>query len=442
MTEKLLIYSPKISPRIRYSVKTLLKTFLLYENFELSSSLEEYLQFEGAKFSYSTLKSEDGVHFHASGLLEQKGINEIDIKIGEHNGVVTLFRHEEKHAALPYDPFAAMFFMLSRYEEYLPHLKDKYDRFSSNDSIARKHNFLTTAVVDRWASQVKEVLKEAFPEMIFPKKKYSYIPTIDVDNAYAYKYKGLLRISASLVHSIIHLRFNDLVDKVKVLMGKKNDPFDTYNYQLNVQKKYNLKPIYFFLLGDYGLNDKNISHENRRLQSLIKNIADYAKVGIHPSFGSNKKSKQLRIEIDRLSKIVKREINCSRQHYLKMSLPETYRNLVKEDIVEDYTMGYADVAGFRAGTCTPYLFYDLDEELEVNLKVYPFQVMESTFKYYFNTSVDETVERIAEIIKEIREVEGIFISLWHNESLSEEKEWKGWRKVYEKMIERAVKNGD
>ena len=435
MAESLLVYVPEITPRIRYGIKTLLETFLQVKKFSFTTSLEDYLQYQEAKFSYSEKKIESGIHFHSSGLLEQKGINELELKVGQHEELVTLFQHDHSYSALPYDPFAAAFYMLSRYEEYLPHLKDKYDRFSSSDSVAKKHDFLQTAVVDRWAMQVKEVLSKAFPNLAFPERRFTFIPTIDIDNAYAYKYKGLIRILGSLIRSVLKFNIEELIVQFEVLAGKQKDPFDTYNYQLNMQKRYNLSPTYFFLLGDYGLNDKNLSHENRQLQNLIKHLADYARVGIHPSFGSNGRTGQLRKEIDRLNNIVKREITCSRQHYLKMSLPETYRTLIKEDILEDYTMGYADLPGFRAGTCTPYFFYDLDEELEVKLKVYPFQVMESTFKYYLNSSIDESIEHIEKIIKEIKEVQGTFVSLWHNESLSDSFEWKGWRKVYEKMLE-------
>jgi hypothetical protein len=223
-----------------------------------------------------------------------------------------------------------------------------------------------------------------------------------------------------------------------VLINKRKDPFDTYNYQLNLQRKYGFRPIYFFLLGDYGLNDKNLSHEHRHFQSLIKSIADYAEVGIHPSYGSNKNAERVRREIKRLERIIKRDIVISRQHFLKLTFQETYRRLFAADIREDYTMGFAADVGFRAGTCTPYNFYDIDEELEFNLKVVPFQVMESSLKYYLKLTPKEATERIHSMIDEVKAVKGTFVSLWHNESLSDEEEWEGWRKVYEQMIEYAL----
>lgn len=434
----LLIYLPKKTPRNRYCLKTIFKFFLKFPDYQLTTSIEEYLQHKGPKFSYANKPNESGVHFHAFGLLEQKGIDEQNVPIGEHQGLTTLFHHQQKTSALPYDPFSACFYMLSRYEEYLPHLEDKYNRFNSGESLAKKHNFLKVAVVERWILQIRDQLQATFPDLQFPKRKFHFIPTIDIDNAYAFKEKGFLRTVGSLFRSLFHLDFKVFFFQLKVLARNKKDPFDTYSYQLNIHKKYRLKPIYFFLLGDYGLNDKNLSHENKHFQRLIKTIADYAEVGIHPSFGSTKKARQLHVEIQRLSRIVKREVKKSRQHYLKLNLPESYRRLTEEDIQEDYTMGFADALGFRAGCCTPYPFYDLDEELELKLMIFPFQVMESTLKYYLNAKPEQSTLQIDEIIEEVKAVNGTFISLWHNESLSDQMEWEGWRVVYEKMIETAM----
>ncbi|MEQ8625216.1 MAG: polysaccharide deacetylase family protein [Vicingaceae bacterium] len=433
----LLIYLPKITPRNRYCFKTVFKTYLKFNEYEFTTELENFLQYNGPKISYSSKPFESGIHFYASGLLEQKGIKEQNLTIDKSRELVQLFTTKQ-NAALPYDPFSSIFYMLSRYEEYLPHLRDKYDRFTASESLAKKEGFLQVAVVDRWVNEIKNVLETNFPELQFPKRSYRFIPTIDIDNAYAFKQKGFLRTIGSVIRTISKLDFSTLMLQLKVLSGKQSDPFDTYNYLLNLQKKFHVKPIYFFLLGDYGLNDKNLSHENSHFRSLIKSIADYAEVGIHPSYNSNKDKQKINQEIRRLEQIVKREVFRSRQHFLKLSLPETYRNLIEEDILEDYTMGFAAEPGFRAGTCTPYPFYDLDGEIECNLKVFPFQVMESTLKYYLNRSIPEAIKEIRQLIDEVKFNQGTFISLWHNESLSEEMEWKGWRFVYEELIEYAV----
>ena len=190
-------------------------------------------------------------------------------------------------------------------------------------------------------------------------------------------------------------------------------------------------------MADYGLNDKNISVNSRRLHSLIKSIADYFEVGIHPGFGSNQHKNKLKTEHRRLEVILKREVTKSRQHFLKISFPDTYRNLIELNITDDYTMGFASMAGFRSSICTSFYFYDLDLEIKSPLKIHPFAVMEATLNDYMQLSPQDAIKELKLLIDEVREVDGTFSSLWHNESLSDSKNWIGWRTVYEEMVKYA-----
>ncbi|MFN7013360.1 MAG: polysaccharide deacetylase family protein, partial [Bacteroidia bacterium] len=265
------------------------------------------------------------------------------------------------------------------------------------------------------------------------------ISTIDVDSAYAYKEKGLVRTLGGIGKSIISFNLNELKERINVLIGKQKDPYDTFNYLQYISEKYKLNSIYFFLLADYGLNDKNVPFQSTLLQKQIHSISDYAEVGIHPSYGSNSNKQKLQIEHQRLEKILNRHITKSRQHFLKLSLPCTYRNLIELNITDDYTMGYASMPGFRASIANAFNFYDLDSETETKLRIHPFMIMEGTFKYYLNQSPEDFLMNAKKLIDETKKVNGEFISLWHNDSLSDTGIWSGWRKAYEEMIKYAVK---
>jgi hypothetical protein len=206
-----------------------------------------------------------------------------------------------------------------------------------------------------------------------------------------------------------------------------------------LQKKYNYRAIYFILLADYGPNDKNIPYNNRHFQNLIRYLGDYADIGIHPSYASSLEPSLMVMETARLSKILKLEIERSRQHFLKLSLPETYRNLINNDINYDYTMGYAEVPGFRASICTPFPFFDLDQDLATNLVINPFAVMDGTLKDYMQLTPAQATQTINELIYEVKKVGGTFIPLWHNSTLNDQDNWKGWLDVYIKMVEEAVR---
>ncbi|HEX8514815.1 MAG TPA: polysaccharide deacetylase family protein [Bacteroidia bacterium] len=393
---------------------------------------------KGNKLSYSNNPVSDELHFASRSLLQESGITEQNISTFDFEGIKVFFA-TGKSSALPFDVFAASFFLVSRYEEYLPHIRDSHDRFDAKDSLAFNNDFLQKPVVNIWANRVKGILSNNFPELVFPERKYEFISTIDIDNAYAYREKGFTRTVGGYLKSLSKLDFKEIAERNRVLFGVQKDPYDTYDFQLEMLKKYKFRSIYFILLGDYGVNDKNLPPESEKFQSLIKMLGDYAQVGIHPSYGSNKSAEQLKKEVDRLSKILHREITQSRQHFLKLTLPDTYRNLIDLDIRDDYTMGFASQVGFRASICTPFNFYDLDMELETKLKVHPFAVMEGTLKYYMKVEPEDAMQKIMPLIDEVKAVKGHFITLWHNDTMNDQKLWKGWKRVYEEMVQYAMK---
>jgi hypothetical protein len=407
-------------------------------DFEITSNSEEFEAFEGVKFSYGKTQISDELFFASGNILFERGIASQQISLINFNNSKAFFPVYNKASALEFDPFAAAFYLVSRYEEYLPYRKDKYGRYSVEESLAHKNGFLQRPLVNQWAIHTGKILSERFPGFKFPGTKYKFVPTIDIDAAWAYKHKGFFRVIGGLLNSILHLDFKNVADRLKVLSGIKKDPFDTFNYQLNLQKKYKFKPIYFILFAEYGFNDKNIPVQNRQFQMLVKSLSDYAVVGIHPSYGSHESPKKLRREVENLSKVLNREITKSRQHFLKLLMPTTYRNLINLDITDDYSMGFAGQPGFRAGICSSFNFYDLDLDIETHLRIHPFTLMEGTLSDYMGLEPEKAMEYIRELIKEVKAVNGTFISLWHNESLGNEGRWKGWQEVYEEMIKEAL----
>jgi hypothetical protein len=223
-----------------------------------------------------------------------------------------------------------------------------------------------------------------------------------------------------------------------VVSGRKHDPYDTYEELFSIHNRYKIPAIFFFLLGDYAENDKNISPSIKGFQSLIKYIADYSDTGIHPSFASNEDAGLIEKEKRRLQKITRREITKSRQHFLMLKFPQTYRTLIENDITDDYTMGFTEDVGFRAGTCSTFLFYDLEREVTTKLRVHPFAVMDATLQYYMKLKPEEGLLVINSLIEEVKKVNGTFTSLWHNESLSNFFPWEGWQHVYEEMVKKAT----
>lgn len=427
-----LIYSHKLTPRLRYIFKTIFKDVLKTE-ISFTDNVIDFEKSDDIKINYSPTKLTSGLFFQSSTILFENGIKEQEIIFFEYDGHKCFFS-VGRDSEFTFDPFAASFYLISRYEEYLPHIKDNHERYLASESLAFKNDFLEIPLVNIWINKIAEKI-ETSSTFKFPKRNFKFISTIDIDNAYAYKHKGFIRTLGGLIKA---LQTGSFTQRLKVIFGKEKDPYDTFKYQLDIHKKYKISPIYFFLLGDYGLNDKNIPVKNKTFLSLIKSIADYSDVGIHPSYASNKNVVTLTKEIKILQSITHRNTTKSRQHFLKLNIPNTYRNLIDNDITADYTLGYAEYPGFRASICSPYYFYDLDVETETKLKIVPFTTMEATYQYYKKLTPKEALAHITELMNTVKSVNGTFISVWHNESLSDEGIWNGWKMVYEKMLKESI----
>ncbi len=432
----LLVFVHKNSPRFAYITDFILRNLCGFE-VSFTENSEEFNSFNGAKLSYNETPLQQEINITPNGLLSEKGIKPQNISLSVWNSIPTLFKNKDPE--IPFDIFSASFFLLSRYEEYLPHITDAYNRFEADSSIAFQNKFLHLPVVNLWAAELKKIILSKYPELKSIESKYRYISTIDVDNAWAFKHKGFMRTAGAFAKALFYGNFTDIKERAGTLFAKKPDPYDTFESLLAIQKEYKLEVIYFFLLGNYGVNDKNISANNFSFQSLIKHLGDYAETGIHPSFGSNESVQQVKIEISRLSHITHRNITKSRQHFLKLHLPETYKNLITCGVQEDYTMGYASQIGFRAGVCTPFKWYDLDAEQVTPLTVYPFCVMDATLNFYMKLNPNEALEKCIEIINEIKKVNGTCITLWHNETIANWRLWKNWENVYKEVVKFAVK---
>lgn len=430
-----LIYTKQIKNRLKYACTVLFKCVLNGE-FELCNNIELYKEYAGAKINYSKNNDLPGIQILPHGLLSKIKIEDVKPKSGTWNELAVIFYNSENNS-LPFDIFSACFYMTTRYEEYLPFVADSNGRFEANQSIADKNNFLHLPIIDLWAEELKKILCKNFPTFKTNKKVFKYISTIDIDSAYAYKHKGVIRSTGGFVKDILQGDFQNFRNRLNCIWGGKHDPYDTYEEIKRIHTENDTHLIFFFLLADYGLNDKNLPHSSRQYKSLIRYVDDYFEVGIHPGFMSNTQPEKLPIEIKRLSETTRRDISKSRQHFLILKFPETYRRLLDIGITEDYSMGYATKPGFRAGTSNPFPFYDLENNSITKLMIHPFTVMDATLNSYMNLSPEEGLKVCKEYIDRVKAVDGTFISLWHNESLSNKWKWSGWKDMFSAMISYA-----
>ena len=427
----LLVYTHKITPRLRYVFKHIC-TRILGIQVDFTTNVEEFIAHKSLKMSYSRQPLGNEIFIRAHNLLFEQGLSDVDINVQDWEQTKCFFPTNEK-SSLPYDIFAASFYLLCRYEEYLPHVKDEYGRFTATESLALKSGFLKQPVVDIWAYKFKAVLQEQYKDFEFPIKTYKVQPIIDVPMAYYFKQKGLLRSIGGTLNDLIRLKFKRFYHRYLVMAGFKRDPYDTFKWIINKQKTSKYKFIVFFLIGDFSTYDKNINVNRKKFVSLIKSVADYCKVGLKASFFALHDFEILKKEKKKMESIVNYELEASRNSFSKINLPESYRNLIELEIKEDYTMGYLNQVGFRAGTCTPFLFYDLDYEVQTPLQIHSFHCIDyALLKIHSYLDKKEELQRV---IDQVKQVNGTFTPIFHNYSFGDDERWKGFRDLFTLILE-------
>ncbi len=432
----LLVYTHKITPRVSYAFKHIC-TRILGIPVRFTTTIEEFIAHDSMKMSYTRQPLSNEIFVRSNDLLYEQGLSDIEIHVHDWEETKCFFTTSEK-SSMPYDIFAAAFYLLSRYEEYLPHVKDDYGRFLASESLAFKHQFLHQPVIDIWAYKFKDILKMQFANYEFPIKTYTVQPVIDVPMAYYFKQKGLMRTIGGTVNDISGLKLRRLFQRYQSIFGFKRDPYDTFKWIINKQKQTNNKFIVFFLIGDYSTFDKNININKKRFVSLIKSVSDYCKVGLKASYFALDDIDILKKEKQKMESITNYPLEASRNSFSKLNLPESYRNLIELEVKQDFTMGYIGHSGFRAGTCTPFQFYDLDYEIQTPLQVNSFHCID--FTLLKRQSLLDKKQDLQQLIFEVKKVNGTFTPIFHNYSFSDDERWKGFRDLFSIVLDSSHAN--
>ena len=435
----LIIYIDKQTNRLGYTINLIFKEILKVD-YIVTTSKDQFIALSGAKLSYCDNRIFDEIHIGSSPIMFETNLYPVEIEYNENDGIPKIFCKYSNEESLGFDIFAATFYMVSRYEEYLPFIKDEHSRFCVSNSIAFQKDFYLKPVVNIWAKYLKKILIEKYPELVFGKSEFIFTNTIDIDMAYCYKEKGFYRSIGGFLRDFKNKEFAHCVKRLRVLLKIDKDPYDCFDWLYSIIDKYNIKSTFFFLLSIRTKYDKNISPYNHKFQMLLKSISDYAKVGIHSSYYCLEYPKYLNEHIKLMSSIIHKPITANRFHYLRFRLPNSYRNAAYNGISDEYSMGYANNIGFRSGICTPYNFYDLERDQETKLRIHPFAFMDVALKNGMQLNVSNAWEKIKILIDEVSEVDGEFISIWHNESLSNIVEWLGWKDLYQRQIEYIFNN--
>lgn len=425
MAEDLLIYTPEITIRLRYVAQQFFSRILGLK-FALTTDRSAFLAYSGPKLAYAKQSLGVGLWIKSHDLLFDGGIEDYPIGVVEWSGIPCFFQTAE-HEPIACDLLAASFYLLTRYEEYLPHVSDEHGRFPAAQSLGARHGFLTLPVVDLWAQRLLGLLTEQFGDLKAQKNVYHYCSMLNVSASHEFLYRGFLRQISGVLMDILGFKLRRLGYRALVGMGMKRDPYDLYEEVLKAHKKLGQVPKVFFQLAQYGPFDKNVSPYNRHFQHLIKSVGDYAQIALAASYASFDDPELLLEEKKVLSDIVHRPIDSCKTRYNRLNIPLTYRDMVDSGFTQDYSMGYTHDLGFRAGTCTPFYFYDLYLEMQQPIMVYPFAVQD--YALLKEKSVADALRKMQAMYDQVHQLGGWMGVIFSMELLGSPQKYD-WKKLY------------
>ena len=330
------------------------------------------------------------------------------------------------------DLLGGIFFMLSRYEEIVVKDRDEHDRFSAKSSIAYKENFLLRPIANEYLELLFALLNYLFPQLQRKEMQFQLCPTHDVDVPFLYLNASLFqiirRISGDIVRrKSLKLALQTCLLKNKVACGNiKLDPFYTFDFIMTESEKHNLKSAFYFLPSSSPDRERHYPITMAEMRNLLKEIDDRGhEIGIHGFYGTYlnfsafKDDVSLLIhELNRLT--ISQVAMGGRQHYLQWKNPATFQVWENAGMDYDSTLGFADSAGFRCGTCYEYPVYDCFKRKKLRLKERPLIAMECsvTDSGYMGLGWGEKALEVFKNLKDLcRYYRGNFVILFHNNNL-------------------------
>lgn len=336
----------------------------------------------------------------------------------------------ENFQVIHYDIPGLTYWMLARVEEIGRKDLDQHQRFPASSSHAYQHDYLDRPLVDEWLCILRQVIQRQWPTLKFKRHEFKMRVSHDVDqpSLYAFRpWKTIGRIVGADLLKHRKLKSLYLAPFVKVATRDRLldiDPINTFDWLMDLSEANNMKSAFYFMCGRTQANrDADYELESPVIRNLLKRINLRGhEVGLHPSYNTFRNPHALAQEAQRLKLVcaeedIKQSEWGGRMHYLRWDQTITLNAWASAGMDYDSTLGYADHAGFRCGTCYEYPAFDAFRQKQINLRIRPLITMECTVidNTYMGFGISEKAKREFLKLKErCYLVNGCFTLLWHN----------------------------
>lgn len=420
----ILIFVPEITPRVEYIFAWIFCEVLGLQ-MQLTDDIESFqLDATSIKIEYNYIPVTNHLFFPCHDLLFEDQIEKQTIEEIKFANFTALFRPKEAFQPFNIDLFASAFYLISRFEEYLPCIKDIHNRYLPEQSVAFRFNFLEKAMVNRYIDAIQDYLCANNPQFIKKNIQAQSLYTIDIDHAFYAKNVSLEKFLKRNILNLFH--------------SEEKDKYDTYDFIYNTLNENKVAHKTFLLCPQHPhKNDHFNKRKDKAFVELVKILNHKTDLNIHPSYNSLSQKNLLEEEKNWLEVKINKKIESNRFHFLRFDIESFYSTiLLKNKIKADFSMAYGGYAGFRTSTSLPFYFFDLSKNKKTSLKIFTPCFMDSTVEYYATSEEEKYIQANASyqsLQDEIRRFGGIFMPIFHNDLMAK----KEWKSIFEQSIKSA-----
>lgn len=354
----------------------------------------------------------------------------------------------EEGAVINFDLFGTCFFFLSGYEELLSCQKDQHCRVLARYSRVGDSKHLSRPLVNEYANFLAAFIFRLWCPNRPPKRTFRMAVSCDVDFPYDLSRDSWSRTLLSSAAALLRDRRPEtaiykLVGKLGESLGVPQQDRTDSAIDWIMDKNYEAgnEVCFFLICRPTSVMDPWTSKVAMRLPDLAnKIVARGHSLGVHPGYSCIRDEEALVNSVNDFKELVTgvglgvgdKQI-ISRMHYLRWDGLKTARQLSGAGVAMDTSVAYADMAGFRAGTCFDYPMFCLSQRIQLGLRQQPLIVMDGTLfnpDYEGLTSDEEVIARASLLKDRCRQFSGTFSLLWHNTTLRTESE----RQIYQTLI--------
>lgn len=426
------VYTDKYTSRLKYILDHIFKNILKQSVNIINRPEDLPTNTTTPTIVYSeTLKVKGALHIVPNGLLFKKGVRQYDIDMTTWEGEQAFF--QTKGGDIPFDIFSASFYLLSRYEEYLP-IEENFDAngcFLSEKSLAYKEGFLEKPLIDIWALKLEEKLSALYSEYkLSEEKKFRFLPVVAVNTPYRYRTFSILGNILRLGKKVIERDWSDLKKQLRVLLRIDQDPYCNVEKIVDIHNRNSLRPLFALRISNKKWYKRPIYFAYRTYKKIL--CRNY-QIALYASEMATSSVSHLRYEQKLLSRIFKMRVVISMSSNSQFNISRFYQNLSNCKVKEDFSMSYPDRIGFRTSTCTPFRVYDLNKEEYYRLEVHNVSLTDWSAKK-MNLSKEEFIKSMINMANAVKMVNGEFVMAYHNDSFVDSSAWKGWSSAYEYTV--------